>query len=82
MGRLIDADKLETTAVFRLQLQHAMSRYYYFYEEETIQKAPTVIAIPIDWIHDYLNETFLPESHFWVIQKMIKRWDEEHEKDI
>lgn len=41
-----------------------------------------VEAIPIDWIHDYLDYTFLPESHFWVIQKMIKEWDKEHEKDI
>lgn len=50
---------------------------------DLIESQPVVIAIPIDWIHDYLNETFLPESHFWVIQKMIKRWDEEeHEKNI
>lgn len=45
-------------------------------------KAKVVPAIPMDWIHDYLYDTFLPESHFWVIQKMIKEWDKEHEKNI
>ena len=54
--RLIDADKLETTAVLGVQLQHADSRYYYFYEEETIQNAPTVKAIPIEWIKKWCNE--------------------------
>lgn len=46
--RLIDADNLETTVVLGLQLQHADSRYYYFYAEEDIEKAPTVKAIPIE----------------------------------
>ena len=49
---------------------------------DLIESQPVVIAVPIDWIHDYLNETFLPESHFWVIQKMIKQWEKENEKDI
>ena len=44
--------------------------------------APDLKAIPIQWIHDYLDYTFLPESHFWVIQKMIKEWNKEYEKDI
>lgn len=45
-------------------------------------KAKVVPAIPMDWIYDYLYDTFLPESHFWAIQKMIKEWYKEHEKDI
>ena len=49
---------------------------------KVLNEAEEVIAIPIDWIHNYLNNTFLPESHFWVIQKMIKEWAKEHEKDI
>ncbi len=51
--RIIDADELEPTAVLGVQLQHADSRYYYFYEEETIKNAPTVEAIPIEWIAKY-----------------------------
>lgn len=59
-----------------------------YIKEQTDHKGDIFIninsnAIPIDWIHDYLDNTFLPESHFWVIQKMIKKWEEElHEKDI
>lgn len=58
-----------------------------FIKEQTDYKGDIFIninsnAIPIDWIHNYLDNTFLPESHFWVIQKMIKEWNKEHEKDI
>ena len=79
--RLIDADKLETTAVLGVQLQHADSRYYYFYEEETIQNAPTVKAIPIEWIERKLAE------HWYVdydIRQLLEDWEkeEEHEKNI
>lgn len=35
-------------------------------------------AIPIEWIHDYLDNTFLPEGQFWAIQKMIKQWEKEN----
>lgn len=48
----------------------------------SIDETPTVIAIPLQWIHDYMDYTFLPEGHFWVIQKMIKEWCKEHEKNI
>ena len=56
--RLIDADKLKTTAVLGVQLQHADSRYYYFYEEEIIEKAPTVEAIPIEWIEKWSRQFY------------------------
>ncbi len=79
--RLIDADKLETTAVLGVQLQHADSRYYYFYEEETIQKAPTVKAIPIEWIEMFLEVNYPIESPYGTkayfhdfMKGMIKEW--------
>ena len=56
--RLIDADKLKATAVLGVQLQHADSRYYYFYEENTIANAPTVEAIPIDWITKWAEKFY------------------------
>lgn len=56
--RLIDADKLETTAVLGVQLQHADSRYYYFYEEETIEKASTVKAIPVEYLENLVDVYF------------------------
>lgn len=72
--RLIDADKIETTAVLRLKLQHANSRYYYFYEEETIEKAPTVKAIPVEWIE---------KRYGWLTMagEIIKDWEAERGAD-
>lgn len=75
--RLIDADKLETTAVLGVQLQHAESRYYYFYEEETIEKAPIVKAISVDWIERKLAE------HWYVdydVREMLEEWEKENGK--
>ncbi len=73
--RLIDADKLETTAVLGVQLQHADSRYYYFYEEETIDKAPTVEAITVEWISDYIHKAFDDESKAQDIIVMCYVWN-------
>lgn len=70
--RLIDADKLETTAVLGVQLQHADSRYYYFYEEETIEKAPTVQAIPIEWF-EWLLDTM--GDGMYNLRAVIKDWE-------
>lgn len=91
--RLIDADKLETTAVLGVQLQHADSRYYYFYEEETIEKAPTVKAIPIEWLkqkandlayaywHGVKNKLTLPMKDLpLVIETMVQYWEKENEQ--
>lgn len=82
--RLIDADKLETTAVLGVQLQHADSRYYYFYEEETIQNAPTVKAIPIEWIEkqikrttDITDEKELDVLYAGNLSYMLKLWEKE-----
>lgn len=73
--RLIDLDEIE---YFTLVDKAGVPRY----KIEIGDGLPIVNAIPIDWIHNYLDDSFLPESHFWVIQKMIKEWDKEHEKDI
>ena len=84
--RLIDADKLETTAVLGVQLQHADSRYYYFYEEETIEKAPTVKAIPIDWLVTKAKEMVLTQgTKFYsildlpIVYDLIREWRKENE---
>lgn len=78
--RLIDADKLKTTAVLGVQLQHADSRYYYFYEEETIDKAPTVKAIPIEWLERKGMILAANKYDFsaGVIRIVIKEWEKEN----
>lgn len=57
--RLIDADKLEATAVLGVKLQHPDSLYYYFYEEETVTNAPTVKAIPVEWLHSIMERQLI-----------------------
>ena len=81
--RLIDADKLEATAVLGVQLQHADSRYYYFYEEETIEKAPTVKAIPIEWIEQFMNRfrlDMVTSDEYALLHFMLTEWEKENEK--
>ena len=78
--RLIDADKLEATAVLGVQLQHADSRYYYFYEEETIEKAPIIKAIPAEWIENQAKEWELHnELYARVIRSLIEKWEKEND---
>lgn len=77
--RLIDADKLETTAVLGVQLQHADSRYYYFYEEDTIEKAPTVKAIPVEYIEAFKKKVRHIAPAKEVIDWLLEEWGKENE---
>lgn len=82
--RLIDADKLETTAVLGVQLQHADSRYYYFYEEGTIDNAPTVKAIPIEWILNYRKNNQGEITYYTIdaIDHMLCEWCKRNNIDM
>lgn len=73
--KLIDLDEIE---YFTLVDKNGVPRF----KIEIGDGLPIVHAIPIDWIHNYLDDSFLPESHFWVIQRMIRKWEKENEKDI
>lgn len=76
-------------------MQHADSRYYYFYEEETIEKAPTVKAIPIELIEKemkrldedikwawYYGNTALDKMEYLKMWLTIKLEDWEKENEI
>lgn len=83
--RLIDADKLEVTAVLGVQLQHADSGYYYFCEQSTIDNAPTVEAIPKEWIENYVRNKFCLADWYGGfiggINMMLEDWEEENAKE-
>ena len=87
--RLIDADKLKTTAVLGMQLQQVDCTYYYFYEEDIIAKAPTVEAIPIDWItkwsakfyKDINGRLYYTGDGYDTIWDMLADWEKQHGKD-
>ena len=81
--RLIDADKLKTTAVLGMQLQYVDCTYYYFYEEDIIANAPTVEAIPVDWIEKKCRELY---EHLYLdeslgVQMLLRDWEKENGKD-
>lgn len=80
--RLIDADKLEATAVLGVQLQHADSGYYYFYEQGTIDNAPTVDAIPKQWLRElqtrYLKADCL--MSIGIVNEIMNLWSIEKDK--
>ena len=80
--RLIDADKVETTAVLALKLQHANSRYYYFYEEETIEKAPTVDAITVEFIEKQIAKYNDWNEDVEPLLKLIEDWRKENEESL
>lgn len=82
--RLIDADKLETSAVLGVKLQHADSNYYYFYEEETITNAPTVKAIPIEWILNYRKNNQGEITYYTIdaIDHMLCEWCKRNNIDM
>lgn len=77
--RLIDADKLQADNCFARNLNKAVSTYDYYYSEIDIEKAPTVEAIPREWIRDYLDYSFLSPAEYWAIIKMTNKWMEEYD---
>ena len=78
--RLIDADKLLEpgyTDMFDAPIRFAMvSRY-------AIESAPTVKAIPIEWILKWACEFIDPNSEgYKMAMELVHDWRKENEKDI
>ena len=38
-------------------------------------------AIPIEWIRDYIDYTFLPPGDYFALEKMLKEWENENNSD-
>jgi len=84
--RLIDADKLERTdGLFTYKFTDdldIMSCCAYRYED--IETAPTVEAIPVEWLETYIDEHWSDECYLdgvgRTLEKVIARWRTECEK--
>ena len=70
--RLIDADKLFNT-VLEQELWNVPDFVY-----ESIKKAPTVKAIPIEWIEKYIWGADTHEEKR-VLRKMYAQWEKDNE---
>ena len=70
--RLIDADKLETDTIYATHLNHVECGYHYSYSEGIINEAPTVNAIPIEWIKNYIENQYKEGHNYtkFIIEEM------------
>ena len=80
--RLIDADKLELKETVRIQLC-GLKEYValYSYTKEQIEEAPTVKAIPIEWIEKYIWSADTHEEKE-TLRKMYISWEKENEESL
>lgn len=81
--RLIDADKLKRTeGMFQYQINEVFDRLSASaYTFEDVENAPTVEAIPIEWIKKWISErndfpTMPYNQHIW---NMLEDWETENE---
>ena len=87
--RLIDADNLKTTrGTFIYQTEDADVIATEAYRWELIEReAPTVKAIPVEWIKEKLEKeeyrTFLVDYIEWrsCLHWLLEAWEEENETD-
>ena len=80
--RLIDADNLKPTkGMFIYQTEEADVIATEAYRWELIEReAPTVKAIPIEWINDWLNKG-RNAKYFIPMMKMVEQWEKENEQN-
>ena len=80
--RLIDTDKLELKETVRIQLC-GLKEYValYSYTKEQIEEAPTVKAIPIEWIEKYIWSADTHEEKE-TLRKMYISWEKENEESL
>lgn len=77
--RLIDADKIiqKTYGVVIEDMFH-MDETVDVISRKDIDNAPTVEAITVEWINDWLN-TGRNAKYFITIMKMLEDWEKENE---
>lgn len=73
MTRLIDADALIESASEHYFVQHAL--------RAQTDKAPTVNAIPVEWITKYVNASGTSSIEQDIIREMVLAWICEREDD-
>lgn len=69
--RFVDADKVKRAFIG--------NRYGTKAIEYVIDDAPTVKAIPIEWISEYSRKP-LSNADYWAIMRMVTAWEKENER--
>lgn len=80
MSRLIDADKLRLVKCGELDNGKPINCVY----EWAIKDAPTVEAIPIEWIVNWLTRQTVPATHtcddYEAVEMVLNDWEEENDR--
>lgn len=78
--RLIDADNLYFDYIVTSTTTNTLCHRYI--SKEQVENAPTVDAIPIEWIKDYVDfgvSDELAQRYRRFVLNMIKDWEKENE---
>ena len=75
--RLIDADKIRYRDMSGGSVPNGV--WYTFLDD--VEKTPTVRAIPIEWIRNYVSH-WVSEIYKNFVLNMIKTWEKENESNI
>ena len=74
MGRLIDADALYTLFVKMKSFGELTAKKAI----RCVEEAPTVDAIPVEWIKNYINRT--NDTDGYAVAEMLSEWEEDDEQ--
>ena len=49
--------------------------------EKEVNEAPTIEAIPIDWLRKYVDEhdEIVEEGLYWIVEEIIDDWEKEND---
>lgn len=80
--RLINADKTKNS-LWGFERYTGIDEMPIEYAEEIIDKQPTVEAIPIEWIVNWLTKQTIPATHtcddYEAVEMMLDDWEKENE---
>lgn len=75
-GRLINADKLKDWLYNMPYYNDSINDRTYI--RDHIDQMPTVQAIPVKWIENYINKT--NDTTGYAVAEMLSDWEAEHDK--
>ena len=80
--RLIDADSVPYTMLYKENWMRCSGIEAQGAWKSDIDKVPTVKAIPIEWIVDWLAKQHIPAAHtcddYYAVEMMLDEWEEEN----
>lgn len=76
--RLIDADETLRLMEFEEYKYQYEEHYGYRQAEKFIELQPTIDAIPLEWIIEWLEKN---NTHYCTVDLMLEAWEKENEQE-